>query len=129
MEKLLLTEFGDGLADAGEGTADVIVGSGVAEADAVGGSEAVATHAGYMGNIEQVEGEVVGGTDDAVTIATAEQGAALREEVEGALRVVDFEAGDFFGEADDEVAAALECLAHLLDGLLGAGVGGFSGFL
>ena len=38
--------------------------------------------------------------------------------------MVDAQTRDFFEQAHHEVAAAFECLAHCLDALLRAGVGG-----
>ena len=52
--------------------------------------------------------------DDLALVAFAEETAAFGEEVEGSLRDVDFESGDFLGERHDEVASALKGLPHLL---------------
>jgi len=51
---------------------------------------------------------------------------AFRENVEGTLRHGCVQAGNFSGQGDDEVFAALEGYPHIGYRLLGPGVGGFS---
>ena len=82
-----------------------------------------------MSYLEQVHGEVGRGVDGAVAVALAEVGRALGEEVEGSLRLVDFEARDVFCEAHDEVTTALEGLTHIFHALLRAAICCFGCFL
>ena len=71
-----------------------------------------------MTHLQEVHGQVGAGVDDPVAVALTEETAALGEEVEGALRVVHLQAGNLAGQADNQVLAALESLAHLLHTLL-----------
>ena len=82
-----------------------------------------------MAHFEQVHGEV-GAVVDHYTLTIdhcllAKEAAALGEEIEGTLRVVDLEAGYLFCQTNDEVLATLEGLTHLLDALLRTSKGGF----
>lgn len=124
-----LFQPGQRLFDAGDGFFDVGIGSGIRQADAVGGTKGGSTYASYMTYLEQVHGQLGGVVDDAVAIALAKVGLALGKYVEGSLRLTHLEAGDFAHQADNEVAAALEGLAHVLDTLLAAGIGHSGGFL
>ena len=116
--------------DASHGLDDVFIAGGVAHPEAFRVAEGIAADGGHMGFVEQVEGEV-GTVADGGTLITvlAIEAAALREEVEGALRHVDFQSGYLFGQFDDEVASAFEGLPHHFHALLVEGVGGESGAL
>ena len=76
-----------------------------------------------MTHLEEVHGQVGAVVYHAVTVTLAEEAAALGEEVEGSLRIVDLQSGNLAGKAHDEVAAAFEGLAHGLHTLLRTGVG------
>ena len=82
-----------------------------------------------MGHFEEEHGEVGAVLDDAVAVGLSEVVAALREEVEGAVRLVDFKARNLLGEAHDQVLAAFESLAHLFNAGLVAGECGSRGHL
>ena len=73
-----------------------------------------------MANLEQVHGKVGRVIDDTVTVLLAKVAGALREEVEGALWLINLEAGNFLSELHDEVLATLEGLAHVFHTLLWA---------
>ena len=122
-------EFGQCLLDAAHSLHDVLITGGVAHTDTLRRTERVAAYAGYVALLEEVHGEVRSGLDDLIAEFLSIVCTALGEEVEGTLRLVDLEAGDFATELYDEVAATLEGLAHLLYRLLSATVSGFGSLL
>lgn len=113
-----LTETGARLLDAAHGLDDVIIARGVAHAETLGAAESVAADGGNVGHFEEIEGEISGRLDDALTIRLAEIGRNLGEEIEGASRIIDLETRNLTGEADDEVLTAEESLTHIFDALL-----------
>lgn len=114
----LSVELCAGLLDAAHGLDDVIIARGVAHAETLGASESVAADGGNVGHFEEIEGEISGRLDDALTIRLAEIGRNLGEEIEGASRIIDLETRNLTGEADDEVLTAEESLTHIFDALL-----------
>ena len=82
-----------------------------------------------MTYLQQVHGQVRAVVDGTFAVLLAEETAALGEEVEGTLRVVDLQAGNLLGQTYDEVLAALKGQAHVLHALLVAGKGCFGRFL
>ena len=119
---LKLFQILDGGFDALASLHEVLLGGGVGEADAVVVAEGGALDGGDAAVQQEVEGEIGRIFDDRLVIlggefgvggnVLAEQAAHLREEVEGALRQGDFEAGDLFQQTIDQVAAFQEGVAH-----------------
>ena len=123
--QLLLLQFFQCFFDASHGFDDVLVAGGVAHPEAFRVAEGIAADSGHMGFVEQVEGKV-GAVADGGSLSTvlAIEAAALREEVEGTLRYVDFQSRYLFGQFDDEVASAFEGQPHVFHALLVEGLGG-----
>ena len=82
-----------------------------------------------MSLVQQIEGEVVVIVDDSVATLLAIVILYLGEGIEGTVRHIELEAGDFLQQTHDEVAAALKGDTHLLDAFLGAVIGGLGSLL
>ena len=112
---------------------DVFVTRCVAHSEAVWVAKGIASDGSHMCLGEQIKCEVVAVVDgdDVVTalVVLAIEAGALREEVEGTVGTVDLEAGNLAGEFNDEVAATLEGLPHLLHAVLRECVGSLGSFL
>ena len=113
-----LFQLGEGFLDACYGLDDVLIAGSVAHAQVAWAAEGVACHAGHMGMLEQVDGEVASVVDDGVATALAKECLHLGEDIERAVRHLELDARNLLQQPGDEVAAALECHAHVLDTLL-----------
>ena len=124
-----LFQLGEGGFDAGYCFDDVLIAGGVAHAQVAWAAEGVACHTCHVGLLEQVDGEVASVVDNGVATLLAKECLNLGEHVERSVRNFELDAWNLLKQTSDEVAAALECHAHVFNALLRATVGGLGSFL
>ena len=114
---------------AAHGLADIVVGGGVAQTHVAGSAESRSVDTCHVSLLKQIHHIVAAALYLTVAGFLPDIGFHLGEEVEGSLRMVDGPSGNLLGQADDQVATALESLAHILDAVLRAVVSRLGGFL